>query len=77
MDKPGSKENISHWKAKHLHLDKLLYRMYVREEDSTFKSMKQNHGIEEALDNTLIADLKEAINTGTPVIKKVRLRNIL
>jgi len=75
VDKLKAKEGISHWKAKHLHLDKLLHRMYVREEDNTFKSMEQNHGIEEALDNRLIADLKEAIDERRPVTKEITLRN--
>ncbi len=76
VDKLTAKENVTHWKAKHLHLDKLLHRMYVRDEDNTFKSMDQNHGIEEALDNQLIADLKEAIDEGKPATKQIRLRNI-
>ena len=76
VDKLTAKENVTHWKAKHLHLDKLLHRMYVRDEDNTFKSMDQNHGIEAALDNQLIADLKEAIDTATPTTKQIRLRNI-
>jgi glutamate synthase domain-containing protein 3 len=76
VDKLTAKANVSHWKAKHLHLDKLLHRMYVREEDNTFKSMEQNHGIEAALDNRLIADLKEAIDAGTAATKVIKLRNI-
>jgi glutamate synthase domain-containing protein 3 len=38
--------------------------------------VEQNHGIEEALDNQLIADLKEAIDSKTPTTKEIRLRNI-
>ncbi|MCH9740813.1 MAG: glutamate synthase large subunit [Epsilonproteobacteria bacterium] len=76
VDKLKAKEGIKHWKAKHLQLDKLLYRMYVREEDNTFRNMEQNHGIDEALDNELIASMQEAIETKKPLRKEIRLRNI-
>jgi len=75
VDKLTPKSGISHWKAKHLHLDRLLHRMYVREEDNTFKSIEQNHGIDKALDNRLIAELKEAIDTATPITTEISLRN--
>ncbi|MBU1667964.1 glutamate synthase large subunit [bacterium] len=76
VDKLKAKEGIQHWKAKHLQLDKLLYRMYVREEDNTFKNMEQNHGIDEALDNELITFMHEAIEHKKPLKKEIRLRNI-
>lgn len=76
VDKLKAKDNVSHWKAKHLHLDNLLYRMYVREEDNTFKSIEQNHGIEHALDNELITSCKNAIETATAITHKIKLRNI-
>ena len=76
VDKLKAREGVKHWKAKHLQLDRLLYRMYVREEDNTFKSMEQNHGIEEALDNELIESMREAIENKTPIKKEIKLRNI-
>ncbi len=76
VDKLKARDGVQHWKAKHLQLDKLLYRMYVREEDNTFKNMEQNHGIEEALDNELIESMRDAIENGTPTKKEIRLRNI-
>ncbi len=76
VDKLKAREGVTHWKAKHLQLDKLLYRMYVREEDNTFKSMEQDHGIEEALDNELIVAMRDAIENKTPTKKSIKLRNI-
>ncbi len=76
VDKLKARDGIKHWKAKHLQLDKLLYRMYVQEEDNTFKSMEQNHGIDEALDNELIESMQDAIENKTPTKKEIRLRNI-
>ncbi|NKQ40819.1 MAG: glutamate synthase large subunit [Sulfurovum sp.] len=76
VDKLKAKEQVSHWKAKYLHLDKLLHRMYVREEDNIFKNTEQNHGIEHALDNQLIASCRDAISKATPIKKEIKLRNI-
>jgi len=76
VDKLKAREGVKHWKAKHLHLEKLLYRMYVREEDSKYKTMTQNHGIEDALDNELIKTMRDAIDNKTPIKTEIRLRNI-
>jgi glutamate synthase domain-containing protein 2/glutamate synthase domain-containing protein 3 len=76
VDKLKAREGVSHWKAKHLQLDKLLYRMYVREEDNTFKNMEQDHGIDEALDNELIVAMRDAIDNKTTTKKTIKLRNI-
>ena len=76
VDKLKMKDSVNHWKAKHLQLDKLLYRMYVREEDNTFKSMEQDHGLDKALDNELIEAMQEAIENKTPLKKEIKLRNI-
>jgi len=76
VDKLKAKDGVEHWKAKHLQLDKLLYRMYVRENDNTFKNMEQNHGIDEALDNELIEKFKESIENQTPLKEEIRIRNI-
>jgi glutamate synthase domain-containing protein 2/glutamate synthase domain-containing protein 1/glutamate synthase domain-containing protein 3 len=43
-----------HWKAKHLQLDKVLFKPEVRKGDTIYCTMKQDHGIELALDNELI-----------------------
>ncbi len=76
VDKLKAKEGVTHWKAKHLHLEKLLYRMYVREEDSKYKTIEQDHGIESALDNGLIETMREAIENKTPTKTEIRVRNI-
>jgi len=76
VDKLKAKDGIEHWKAKHLQLDKLLYRMYVRENDSTYKTIEQNHGIQEALDNELIESFKDSIEKKTPLKKEIKIRNV-
>jgi len=76
VDRLKAKEGVQHWKAKHLHLDKLLYRMYVREEDSKYKTIEQDHGIESALDNALIETMREAIENKVVTKTELKVRNI-
>ncbi|MEA2018062.1 MAG: glutamate synthase subunit alpha, partial [Campylobacterota bacterium] len=76
VDKLKAKEGVKHWKAKHLQLDKLLHKMHVRSADTAYKTMEQDHGIEEALDNELIAMMQNAIDTKTPIKKEIKLSNI-
>jgi len=76
VDKLKAKSGVSHWKAKHLKLDKLLYRMYVREDDNTFKSIEQNHALDEALDNRLIELAKGSLEHGKPIQADITIKNI-
>jgi len=76
VDKLKAKENINHWKAKHLQLDKLLYRMHLNEGDTAYQTISQDHGIEKALDNKLIDLARPAIDDKTPVQHNIVLKNI-
>lgn len=76
VDKLKQKDGIEHFKAKHLELDKLLYKMHLRHSDSSYKTIEQDHGIDVAIDNELIELAKDAIENKTPIKKEVRLRNI-
>ncbi|MEA3419565.1 MAG: glutamate synthase large subunit [Campylobacterota bacterium] len=75
-DKLKAKENVTHWKARHLKLDKLLHRMHIGSNDSGYKTIEQDHGIDEALDNKLLELAAPAILNGLPVREEIRLRNI-
>jgi glutamate synthase domain-containing protein 2/glutamate synthase domain-containing protein 1/glutamate synthase domain-containing protein 3 len=76
VDKLKQKENINHFKAKNINLDKLLYKMHVREEDTSYKTIEQDHGIDEALDNKLIKMAQDAIDSKTSIRGEIKLRNI-
>ena len=76
VDKLKAKENINHWKAKHLQLDKLLYRMHLNEGDTAYQTLSQDHGIEAALDNKLIKLAQPAIDTKIAVKHDIELKNI-
>ncbi len=76
VDKLKAKENVNHWKAKHLQLDKLLYRMHINDGDSAYNTRSQDHGIEGALDNELIKLAQPAIDNKTAVKHDITLKNI-
>lgn len=76
VDKLKPKEDVSHWKAKHLDLNRLLYRMHISHEDSAHCSISQDHSIDQALDNALIDMAKPAIENATKIAEQVRLKNI-
>jgi glutamate synthase domain-containing protein 2/glutamate synthase domain-containing protein 1/glutamate synthase domain-containing protein 3 len=75
-DKLKKRDNITHWKAKTLELDKLLHRVHVKSNDSSYFTTPQEHGINEALDNTLIEIAKPALDNKTPVKAEINSRNI-
>ncbi len=76
VDKLKSKENISHWKAKHLKLDRLLHKMHLRDSDCSYQNISQNHGIDKALDNELIKLSQDAINDKKPIKERIKIKNI-
>ena len=76
VDKLKAKDGVKHFKAKHLQLNKLLHKMHVRSEDTPYKTMQQDHGIDMALDNKLIELAKDAIENKKPIKENIKLRNI-
>ena len=75
VDKLKSKDNIKHWKAKYLQLDKLLYQMHSRNE-TPYQSITQDHGIENALDNHLLELASPALKNRSKVKENIKIRNI-
>ncbi|MET1000895.1 MAG: glutamate synthase large subunit, partial [Acidimicrobiia bacterium] len=71
-----TRKAIDHWKAQGLDLSPIL-AMPVNKYDSTFLcSREQDHGLELALDQQLIADAKDALDAGTPVRLRYEIKNI-
>jgi glutamate synthase domain-containing protein 2/glutamate synthase domain-containing protein 1/glutamate synthase domain-containing protein 3 len=75
-DKLKQREGVTHWKAKHLQLNKLLHRVHLRSDDTAFNTTKQDHGLDIALDNQLIDLARPAIADATPIKEEIKLRNI-
>ncbi len=76
VDKLAPRTGVDHWKAKYLQLERLLYQMHVRSNDTSFCSTAQDHGTEEVLDNELIALSKPALEEAMPVRAAIVIRNI-
>jgi glutamate synthase (NADPH/NADH) large chain len=68
---------IEHWKASGLDLSPILH---VPESPFTgqdrYCTKQQDHGLDRALDNELIAAARDAIDTGTPVTLNFPIRNV-
>ena len=68
VDLLNTNKAISHWKAEGLDLTAILEPAQVIFENTGFyKTIEQDHGLEKALDNKLIAQAQEAIKNGTKI----------
>ncbi|WP_431893376.1 glutamate synthase large subunit [Nonomuraea sp. bgisy101] len=65
-----------HWKANGLDLSPILHRPELPEGTALRRTVAQDHGLEHALDNTLIALAEGALEHGTPVTLDLPIRNV-
>ncbi|TVP84080.1 MAG: glutamate synthase large subunit [Alkalicoccus sp.] len=71
------KEDVDHWKGKHLDLSQLLYQPEVKSGQTAYASRKQDHALEKSLDyQELLPFCEEALENGTPVKGTSSVRNI-
>ncbi len=66
---------IEHWKASGVDLSKILYQPEVGPEVAKRAIRPQDHGLEKALDNTLIAQAAPALERREPVEIRLPIRN--
>jgi glutamate synthase domain-containing protein 3 len=66
----------SHWKARHLDLSVILHKPQVPAHVAISPVMKQDHGLEHALDNKLIELAAPAIDKGTKVCHELTIQNV-
>ncbi|MGH7785569.1 MAG: glutamate synthase large subunit [Candidatus Binatia bacterium] len=76
VDRLDPREAISHWKAKGIDLTQILHKPEVPASVATHCVTEQDHGLERALDNQLIALAEPALSSGTPVEISLAVRNI-
>ncbi len=76
VDMLDTKDTIEHWKAKGIDLTNILHKADVPKEVAIHHVSTQDHALEKALDNELIAKCKGAIETGKPVSIEATVRNI-
>ncbi|HUI30470.1 MAG TPA: glutamate synthase large subunit [Candidatus Acidoferrales bacterium] len=65
-----------HWKARGLDLSKPLFKATPLHETNLYRTRSQNHGLENQLDHEFIKLAEPALENGTPVQIKRRIRNI-
>ncbi len=67
---------VEHWKASGLDLSRVLYVPPLPEGAALTCKQSQDHGLEKALDNTLIALAEGALEEGRPVRLDLPIRNV-
>ena len=70
----NSQAAIDHWKANGLNLAPLLTKPNAN--SILHNTLKQNHGLDQALDNELIAKAKTALETASPIKFTSSIRNV-
>src|SRR5579875_1784824 len=69
-------EAVGHWKAHGLNLGPVLYQPELPDGAARRNTTTQDHGIDRALDNTLIQLAEGALSDGTPVRLELPIRNV-
>ncbi|MGE5145597.1 MAG: glutamate synthase-related protein, partial [Candidatus Eiseniibacteriota bacterium] len=76
VDRLDMVEAINHWKAKGIDLSRLLYEEKPKPGVAIHHCERQNHGLDKALDNELIALAAPALDRRQPVRIEKPIRNI-
>ena len=70
------RKGITHWKAKGLDFSKVFHQMDMPASVARHHAEEQDHGLEHALDNDLIAQAKEALDAKRVVSIETTIRNV-
>ncbi len=70
------RKDIDHWKAKGIDLSSILYNPPVPSHVGRRCKIQQDHGIEKAMDNSLIDYSREALDSLTPVSLSLPISNV-
>jgi glutamate synthase domain-containing protein 3 len=70
------RQDVEHWKAKGIDLSSVIYNPPVPSHVGRHCTTRQDHGIEKALDNSLIEHAHSAIESRTPVSLSLPIRNV-
>ena len=68
VDRIDMRKALSHWKAHGVDLGRLLHQAQPAMGNTLYWSETQNHGLDAALDNDLIAAARPALDDGEPVV---------
>jgi glutamate synthase (NADPH/NADH) large chain len=67
---------VDHWKAAGLDLEPILYRPEIPADAPRHQVIEQDHGLDQALDQELIALCEPAIARGEPIRANLPIRNV-
>jgi glutamate synthase (NADPH) large chain len=76
VDRLNFRNAVEHWKAKGLDYSNILYAPPVAADAPRRRMIAQQHGLEQALDNELIARCSDALEHQKPVSLKLPIRNV-
>jgi glutamate synthase domain-containing protein 3 len=76
VDMLEARQAIDHWKAKGIDLSAMLYSPQMPSRIARRCVVRQDHGLDQALDHTLIEQAREAIAHRTPIQIELPIRNI-
>ena len=71
-----TRDDIAHWKYKHINLNALLYKEPVSLDVSLYKQEDQDHGIDLILDRELMQAAQPALQNGEPVYAEYPVNNL-
>jgi glutamate synthase (NADPH) large chain len=75
-DRLNFRKAVDHWKAKGLDFSNILYQPEVAADAPRRKVVEQDHGLDDALDNDLIAQSRDALEHRAPIALDVPIRNV-
>ena len=76
VDLLDTRDAVDHWKAQGLDLSPILHEVEPLAGDHRSQRRGQDHGLEKALDNTLIQLSEGALDFGRPVTLELPVRNV-
>jgi glutamate synthase (NADPH/NADH) large chain len=76
VERLNVKPAVDHWKAKGLDYSAILYRPALAADAPRRCTTRQQHGLEAALDNELIAQCQNALERRTPISLRLPIRNV-
>jgi glutamate synthase (NADPH/NADH) large chain len=75
-DKLDMRRGVAHWKARGLDYSRILHMPSIAPDVSICNDEKQDHGLDKALDNTLIEQARPALERGEAVRIETPVRNV-
>jgi glutamate synthase (ferredoxin) len=76
VDRLNFRKAVDHWKARGLDFSNILYEPEVAPDAPRRKVVEQDHGLDDALDNFLVAQSRDALEHRAPVSIDVPIRNV-